>query len=287
MRRATCQRGHLVYAGTISIHALREESDATSAHRNFFAFISIHALREESDRTVGAGFDFRAISIHALREESDPAGWPYFLTRRVFQSTLSVRRATGSRQPRMRIMFVFQSTLSVRRATGDGPRPVMRLRISIHALREESDVVREWSGRSERVFQSTLSVRRATHSQAYPSWLSTFQSTLSVRRATATGGHARELNLFQSTLSVRRATMVTATSRGNPSFQSTLSVRRATRQDAPTLAAQVISIHALREESDCTDGQHVSHCGTSILRTSSRVAGFEVKTRYSNHSTKK
>ena len=48
-----------------------------------------------------------------------------------------------------------------------------------------------------------------------------------------------------------------------------------------------ISIHALREESDCTDGQHVSHCGTSILRTSSRVAGFEVKTRYSNHSTKK
>lgn len=66
-----------------------------------------------------------------------------------------------------------------------------------------------------------------------------------------------------------------------------LSVRRATQsqgQDHPPLP---ISIHALREESDCTDGQHISHCGTSILRTSSRVAGFEVKTRYSNHSTKK
>ena len=60
--------------------------------------------------------------------------------------------------------------------------------------------------------------------------------------------------------------------------------------DAPyrnSLIIENISIHALREESDCTDGQHVSHCGTSILRTSSRVAGFEVKTRYSNHSTKK
>ena len=58
-------------------------------------------------------------------------------------------------------------------------------------------------------------------------------------------------------------------------------------RDVDGEVADRISIHALREESDCTDGQHVSHCGTSILRTSSRVAGFEVKTRYSNHSTKK
>ena len=70
-------------------------------------------------------------------------------------------------------------------------------------------------------------------------------------------------------------------------FQSTLSVRRATRFGRQLVVDVLISIHALREESDCTDGQHVSHCGTSILRTSSRVAGFEVKTRYSNHSTKK
>ena len=70
-------------------------------------------------------------------------------------------------------------------------------------------------------------------------------------------------------------------------FQSTLSVRRATWAGKRADAQGHISIHALREESDCTDGQHVSHCGTSILRTSSRVAGFEVKTRYSNHSTKK
>lgn len=66
-----------------------------------------------------------------------------------------------------------------------------------------------------------------------------------------------------------------------------LSVRRATTRADGGPGARRISIHALREESDCTDGQHVSHCGTSILRTSSRVAGFEVKTRYSNHSTKK
>ena len=101
------------------------------------------------------------------------------------------------------------------------------------------------------------------------------------------GTFARSI-LFQSTLSVRRATHHSTLK--NVYFPISIHALRE-ESDAQlrveSRQLRSISIHALREESDCTDGQHVSHCGTSILRTSSRVAGFEVKTRYSNHSTKK
>ena len=58
--------------------------------------------------------------------------------------------------------MTFQSTLSVRRATlgvmdvGDSTV------ISIHALREESDVASDTATVDKQEFQSTLSVRRAT-----------------------------------------------------------------------------------------------------------------------------
>ena len=59
----------------------------------------------------------------------------------------------------------FQSTLSVRRATHLGDMHGRRGRISIHALREESD----FKGAALRTltdeFQSTLSVRRATRAR--------------------------------------------------------------------------------------------------------------------------
>ena len=101
--------------------------------------ISIHALREESDDNTIRHIDFvDVISIHALREESDITrvsayGYPY-----PFQSTLSVRRATGNRQT-MQLADIFQSTLSVRRATDDTAIVFPNPAISIHALREESD----------------------------------------------------------------------------------------------------------------------------------------------------
>ena len=65
--------------------------------------------------------------------------------RALFQSTLSVRRATlvvssiSSQQK-------FQSTLSVRRATEQIPSADLIIRISIHALREESDRTRPVNG---------------------------------------------------------------------------------------------------------------------------------------------
>ena len=58
-----------------------------------------------------------------------------------FQSTLSVRRATADQIRKLSHYFAFQSTLSVRRATLITAEAVITLKeISIHALREESDV---------------------------------------------------------------------------------------------------------------------------------------------------
>ena len=59
------------------------------------------------------------ISIHALRKESD----------------------LQSRRTRCTSVLVFQSTLSVRRATQSYERFPPELFISIHALRKESDTV--------------------------------------------------------------------------------------------------------------------------------------------------
>ena len=55
--------------------------------------ISIHALREESDAVTRSPASRLTISIHALREESD-SGHLRMRGHQGFQSTLSVRRAT-------------------------------------------------------------------------------------------------------------------------------------------------------------------------------------------------
>ncbi len=57
-------------------------------------------------------------------------------------------------------------------------------------------------------------------------------------------------SLFQSTLSVRRATGLVADNARIAIFQSTLSVRRATPDRADDGGGGLISIHALRKESD-------------------------------------
>ena len=126
----------------ISIHALREESDpqAPSPSSDDRA-ISIHALREESDAPAHVSAHVVDISIHALREESDALAAAVDERGAGFQSTLSVRRATVSNRSLRCPAGGFQSTLSVRRATlprvGQGDDA---FRISIHALREESDM---------------------------------------------------------------------------------------------------------------------------------------------------
>ena len=138
VRRATKAAEWLGNQTMISIHALREESDVSSNAGSAGGYISIHALREESDQRHFRKRRDGVISIHALREESDVNYLGIDNSTTEFQSTLSVRRATGYRTEYVQVP-VFQSTLSVRRATN----PQCRMP-------------------SLSIFQSTLSVRRAT-----------------------------------------------------------------------------------------------------------------------------
>ena len=101
----------------------------------------------------------------------------------------------------------FQSTLSMRRATQHARRVRSFVRISIHALHEESDAYNDAAA-----------------------YTAKFQSTLSMRRATGWRGVQKTIDgIFQSTLSMRRATVLIKDGSIEAKFQSTLSMRRATR----------------------------------------------------------
>ena len=172
----------------ISIHALHEESDWHYELPYLHGSISIHALHEESDRNKLSPLFFRTVfqSTLSMRRATAPKATLCGLS--VFQSTLSMRRATNKLGTSNR-NAIFQSTLSMRRATkcllihGDF------LRISIHALHEESDprhkhqaentaisihALHEESDSNQQtmqladIFQSTLSMRRATTAAAKP-----------------------------------------------------------------------------------------------------------------------
>ena len=63
----------------------------------------------------------------------------------------------------------FLSTPSARRATDHRLRSVTVSEISIHALREEGDVLRGSAGQKRKIFLSTPSARRATYETALES----------------------------------------------------------------------------------------------------------------------
>ena len=163
--------------------------------------------------------------------------------------------------------MIFQSTLSVRRATGVVYAVDAGDCISIHALRKESDRRVLVDAPIGALFQSTLSVRRATElSAASYAHDAVFQSTLSVRRATDDDPSSELPRVFQSTLSVRRATAPAPRENAKEKFQSTLSVRRATLNLDARLQFESISIHALRKESD-RDGMRVERAGVEFQST--------------------
>ena len=139
----------------------------------------------------------------------------------------------------------------MRRATDDDPGQRHGYRISIHALHEESDMLRESEAYGPSSFQSTLSMRRATLRRRYViESLHLFQSTLSMRRATRCSSDAFSGMIFQYTLSMRRATALQNAYAKATEFQSTLSMRRATLSLGIRRETYCISIHALHEESD-------------------------------------
>ena len=118
-RRATFQGSCLCFRVAISIHALREEGDSGAFYRAYSPFISIHALREEGDVCL-----VRHDPVHDDFYPRPPRGG----------------RPGGFSAPSTNVLFL--STPSARRATINKGHPRRSLSISIHALREEGDVIR-------------------------------------------------------------------------------------------------------------------------------------------------
>ena len=139
-RRATVPRLSGFVEVTISIHALREEGDSALHTRLRCAgTISIHALREEGDNRV------------CCSQTDDGDFYP--------------RPPRGGRRGRRRTrrrLDKFLSTPSARRATGARHTGPLRVDISIHALREEGDLVCLTCPLYALLFLSTPSARRAT-----------------------------------------------------------------------------------------------------------------------------
>ena len=150
--------------------------------------ISIHALLAESDLAVPDAAKCPDISIHALLAESDGFSFQPKLQRRLFLSTLSLRRATKACQFSA-LKDGFLSTLSLRRATwagaggcqslphfyprspcGERPCRSSCIRFIIHFYPRSPCGERRMSKRSTTCtlqFLSTLSLRRATHRRLY------------------------------------------------------------------------------------------------------------------------
>ena len=122
------------------------------------------------------------ISIHALHEESDRAEFSRSI-RTVFQSTLSMRRANGE-STQSWVLSTFQSTLSMRRATEQIPSADLIIRISIHALHEESDS-QKWCDVGECLISIHALHEESEIVTVFVVVMPAFQSTLSMRRATA------------------------------------------------------------------------------------------------------
>ena len=207
-RRATCNAWSHGVAIGISIHALREESDASqrsapdapvqfqstpSARRAtpdlceslLDRLISIHALREESDGQQLTDAQARPISIHALREESDLL---HLLAEVVLGISIHALREESD-SVRLSPETV-PKNFNPRPPRGERHRAVVELgdggEISIHALREESDLSDPKGFGSFVEFQSTPSARRATlPSDGSFAPIKRFQSTPSARRATS------------------------------------------------------------------------------------------------------
>ena len=257
-RRATPIREAVLLHRYISIHALREEGDASCRCSRLVneRFLSTPSARRATDHPglFSRGVD---ISIHALREEGDECvGTPcralqdfYPRPPRGGRHLVAMEGETDSK---------FLSTPSARRATAGAPlcgcspmyfypRPPRGGRpfrdrqvngfdvISIHALREEGDGYADDSFISIEPFLSTPSARRATD-----------------------GGRDRSQHREISIHALREEGDATSFPEQSDDclFLSTPSARRATCMRQEQNSSICISIHALREEGDIASRAH-------------------------------
>ena len=214
----------------ISIHALREEGDDRAVVRDHECrgFLSTPSARRATlhDWAENTG---QIISIHALREEGDALPEAMSCKATIFLSTPSARRATGAasrRQSRIRNFYPRPPRGGRHEA---GRKKHRECDISIHALREEGDLVPLCLPLSPVVFLSTPSARRATQCERPGKAGKKFLSTPSARRATHSGRHGTGLQAI-SIHALREEGDLKKLGRA--------------------IVRQFISIHALREEGD-------------------------------------
>ena len=258
-RRATLADYLGLPTKVISIHALREEGDATTRQKKTQQPISIHALREEGDVRTSAAtseatdfyprpprggrpievknkWDNDVISIHALREEGDVDNVKRLYLSKAFLSTPSARRATAKTFSGL-FEQQFLSTPSARRATFDKKYESEQPKISIHALREEGDLRRPCS--------------HAGKAHFYP-------------RPPRGGRHQPKLTIYTGRYFYPRPPRGGRRSRGQQARGVTKYFyprppRGGRRLEwHPAYYSSLISIHALREE-----GDHSRHSKTS------------------------
>ena len=140
-RRATNMRKAPTSCSSISIHALREEGDAPWRWLlvTFTVFLSTPSARRATMQYALVAYG-QWISIHALREEGDRRSEQsrhvsaYFYPRPPRGGRLLLFHAES-------VHSAFLSTPSVRRATGQSTARCIAWHISIHALREEGDIL--------------------------------------------------------------------------------------------------------------------------------------------------
>ena len=151
-----------------------------------------------------------------------------FSALKTFLSTPSARRATVASTPSC-APSVFLSTPSARRATKPYGARAAIPSISIHALREEGD---------QEIYAQGTEVDISIHALREEGDILMVQISFCLLQ-------------FLSTPSARRATHTTAACSPKAlRFLSTPSARRATLQHGQIILAEIISIHALREEGD-------------------------------------
>ena len=193
------------------------------------------------------------ISIHALREEGDL--WSFL--RCPLWLNFYPRPPRGGRPVDMRFLWSlwkFLSTPSARRATLDQFLDGIHISISIHALREEGDVMRSILVLAMHLFLSTPSARRATSCHSHrkgfqPISIHALREEGDLRfraqgldlslkisiHALREEGDVRLVvralasSIFLSTPSARRATTVSTDGAALGRFLSTPSARRATK----------------------------------------------------------
>ena len=275
-RRATRCECHGTVWRTISIHALREESDATSpvclssphlflstpsarrathcGRRTCWLWWNFYPRPPRGERQFSISYEnvWTKISIHALREESDAICCISGMHACEFLSTPSARRATLQTVP----PEPFHQNFYPRPPRGERLEVecngAINKGISIHALREESDgCCQGLSLHRVNFYPRPPRGERQLSRPEHPAH-NRFLSTPSARRATMTNSASASRRRYFYPRPPRGERLPSWETRPIVSvFLSTPSARRATlRPLFRAVDVALISIHALREESD-------------------------------------